>query len=66
MKWTRIQKISLALLFGYLVWEIALHLWMRRLPPHDPVLRVDLLIIYPILLIFLGLSIWQFWQNKSN
>lgn len=59
-----IQRITLALLIGYVFWEIGIWIWARKLPDHDPVLRVDLVVIYPILLLFIFISIYQ--HFKSN
>jgi hypothetical protein len=56
---TRIQRITLVLIVGAIIWEIAVRIWMRSLPDHDPVIRVDLLLIIPLLLIFTGISIAQ-------
>lgn len=63
---TRLQKVTLGLLIGYAIWEIAVRVWMRQLPPSDPVIRADLVFIYPILLILILLSLWQYVRGKKN
>ncbi len=63
---TRLQKVTLGLLFGYVIWEIAVRVWMSQLPPSDPVIRADLIFIYPMLLVFILLSLWQYVRSKKN
>ena len=63
---TRIQKVTLGLLIGYVIWEIVVRVWMSQLPPSDPVIRADLILIYPILLVFILLSLWQFIRSRKN
>ena len=58
--------MTLALLIGYLFWEIGIWVWARKLPPHDPIIRVDLIIIYPLLLLFLSVSAFQFLKSNSS
>ena len=62
---TLLQKITLGLLIGYVIWEIAVRVWMSQLPPSDPVIRADLVFIYPILLVFVLLSVWQYVRGKK-
>jgi len=63
---TLLQKTTLGLLIGYVIWEIAVQIWIRQLPPSDPVIRADLIFIYPILLLFIFLSIWQYVHLKNK
>ena len=63
---SRIQKLTLVLLIGYLFWEIGIWVWARKLPPHDPIIRADLIIIYPLLLLFASISIFQFFNKNSK
>ena len=63
---TRLQKVTLGLLFGYVIWEIAVRVWMSQLPPSDPVIRADLIFIYPILFVFILLSVWQYARSKKK
>jgi len=61
-----IQRLTVALLIGYLFWEIGIWIWARKLPPHDPIIRVDLVIIYPLLLLFILISAYQYFKNNSS
>lgn len=58
-KLTRIQRVTLLLIAGAILWEVAVRIWMRTLPPYDPVIRADLLVIIPLLAVFIGISIVQ-------
>lgn len=67
MKYTSsIQRITIALLIGYVFWEVGIWIWSRNLPPHDPIIRVDLIIIYPFLLVFVLISIYQYIKSNSS
>ena len=59
-KVTRIQKITIALFLGYVIWEIAVYFWSLSLPAHDPIIRGDLVLIIPVLFLFLAISIYQY------
>ena len=63
---TRIQRVTLFLMAGALLWEIAIRIWTRSLPPHDPVIRADLLVIIPLLVVFVGFSIAQMLKKPSK
>ncbi|MCB0729251.1 MAG: hypothetical protein KDD00_17440 [Ignavibacteriae bacterium] len=56
---TKIQKVTLLFIILYVVWEIAVQIWARSLPSGDPVIRADLIFIYPVLLIMIIISIVQ-------
>ena len=58
-KLTRIQRVSLFLIAGAVLWEVAVRIWMSTLPPHDPVIRADLLVIIPLLTVFIVISMVQ-------
>jgi len=51
---TKIQKTTIALVIAYIIYEISLSIW-------DPEanIRVDLLIIYPILIVLIIISLVQ-------
>ncbi len=51
---TKIQKTTIALVIAYIIYEISLRIW-------DPEanIRVDLLIIYPILIVLIVISLVQ-------
>lgn len=63
-KTSSIQRISIVLLVGYLIWELAIRLWASNLPPHDPLIRIDLIVIYPILIVLVIISLYQFFKTK--
>ena len=56
---TVIQKTTIILIILYIFWEIAVKVWERSLPPSDPVIRADLIFIYPLLLSFIVISLFQ-------
>ena len=58
-KLTKIQKTTIALIILYIIWEIAVKIWERGLPPYDPVIRVDLVLIYPVLGVMIIISLIQ-------
>ncbi len=51
---TKIQKTTIVLVIAYIIYEISLRIW-------DPEanIRVDLLIIYPILIVLIIISLVQ-------
>jgi hypothetical protein len=67
MKLTKIQWTTLAAIAAYLVYEFYfVARWEATLPESDPVIRADLIFIYPILLILIIISAVQFIRNKSS
>lgn len=63
-KLTLIQKITVTSLILYILWEIAVRIWMTTLPPDDPVIRADLILILPVLIILIVISLIQFIIRK--
>jgi hypothetical protein len=63
---SRIQRITVSLLTGYVFWEIAIWIWSRSLPPNDPIIRADLIFIYPMLLLFISLSLYQYYKIHKH
>ena len=57
---TKVQKTTMALLIAYAIWEVFVQLWAQDV--QGAVIRVDLIIIYPILLVLI--SVWQNFVNK--
>jgi len=49
MKLTRLQKTTLIAILAYLAWEVTLQFWAKSVPELGPIIRVDLLIIIPII-----------------
>jgi len=65
-KTTSIQRLTIAMLLGYFFWEIGIWIWSRNLSPSDPIIRIDLIFIYPFLLILVFISIYQYFKKKSQ
>ncbi len=65
-KTTGIQRLTIAMLLGYLFWEIGIWIWARKIPASDPIIRVDLIFIYPFLLVLIILSIYQYIKNNTS
>ena len=65
-KLTGIQRVTIILILASLVWEIAVRIWMASLPAYDPVIRVDLLFIIPLLAVFITISIFQIILRKQR
>lgn len=63
-KLTLIQKITVICIILYVIWEIAVRIWMTTLPPDDPVIRADLILILPVLIILIVISLIQFIIRK--
>lgn len=59
-----IQKITVIVWLVYFIWEFSVWEWAKDLPPYDPVIRVDLIFIYPILAFLSGISIYQLFKSK--
>jgi hypothetical protein len=62
-KITKVQIITIFLIFAYFMWELVVWFWARSEDINGAIIRVDLLIIYPILLIFIIISIYQFFKK---
>lgn len=55
---TKIQKVTIGLIIAYIFWEIAIRIWSP-----DSNTRVDLLLIYPILIVLIIVSLVQKFIN---
>ena len=55
---TKIQKVTLWVAVIYLVWEASIQIWDKGAN-----IRVDLLLIYPILIILVLISAWQYFRK---
>ena len=60
---TRIQKRTLVLLMAYGVWEIIVWQWAKKEP--GPIIRADLVFIYPVLAIFVIISLVQYFKKSK-
>lgn len=65
-KLTKIQKFTIAAFVLYILWETAIQIWATTLPPGDPVIRADLILIYPVLIILIIISVIQLIKNRSR
>ncbi len=59
---TKTQIATGVLLATYLIWEVVVQLWART--EEGPIIRVDLLVIYPVLAILITISLYQRIRNK--
>ncbi|MGB5509842.1 hypothetical protein [Robiginitalea sp.] len=65
MKLTKIQWVTLVAILVYLIYEfIMIPGWEATLPESDPVIRADIFLIYPVLLILILISVFQFFRKK--
>ena len=65
MKLTKIQWVTLVAILAYLIYEfILIPRWEATLPESDPVIRADIFLIYPVLLILILISVFQFFRKK--
>lgn len=66
MKLTKLQWFTLVAIAAYLIYEFYfVSRWEATLPESDPVIRGDLVFIYPVLLVLIILSVVQFVRKKS-
>lgn len=65
MRLTGVQWITVFLILAYLVYEFYfVARWAAELPDSDPVIRADLIIIWPLLLIMIIISVIQLIRRK--
>ena len=65
MNLTKIQWVTLVAILAYLIYEfILIPRWEATLPESDPVIRADIFLIYPVLLILVVISAIQFIRKK--
>ena len=58
---TKTQKSTIALIIAYAVWEAFVQIWAQDV--QGVIIRVDLIIIYPILLVLILISTWQYFRK---
>lgn len=63
---TKTQIITIILLITYAIWEFYVYKWAKTLPEGDPVIRVDLIMIYPVLVILIVISLVQMVKNRNK
>jgi len=56
---TKLQTGTIVAIIVYLIWEYFVQQWSKTLPDGDPVIRVDLLLIIPVITGLLIASIVQ-------
>ena len=61
---SKTQITTLFLTAAYLVWEFFVWRWTLSSEVQGPIIRVDLIIIYPILFLLFMISIYQLIKNK--
>lgn len=65
-KITKIQIATIIAFIAYAIWERAVYIWAEKLPKSDPIIRVDLVMIYPVLFILLIISFVQLWKQLGK
>ena len=66
IKMTKTQITTNILFVLYALWEILVQIWELRSENSGPIIRVDLLIIYPVLLILIIISTIQFIKKRNR
>jgi len=63
-KITKIQIATVFLILAYFIWELYVWFWSKTQPESGgAIIRVDLIIIYPILLILIIISLYQYFKK---
>jgi hypothetical protein len=62
---TKLQTGTIVAIIVYLIWEYFVQQWSKTLPDGDPVIRVDLLLIIPVITGLLIASIVQTIKRKK-
>lgn len=64
-KLTKVQWVTIGLIVFYLLWEfVILASWKAE--TEGPLIRVDLLLIYPLIVIMVIISIWQYLKKSRK
>ncbi|KEY18907.1 hypothetical protein [Kaistella antarctica] len=67
MKLTIFQIFTIVSLIAFLIYEFwYLPKWMAALSANDPVIRTDIILFVPILVIFIIISLVQFFRKKKS
>lgn len=64
MKVTKIQIVTVLLLLAWIAWEIYMKQWAKS--QVGAIIRVDLLLIYPLIFIMTVLSILQLVKSRKE
>ncbi len=60
---TKVQWITIILIIAYIIWEFIVQRWAAS-THEDNMIRVDLVIIYPVLIIMIIISVYQYFKTK--
>jgi len=63
---TKLQTGTIVAIIVYLIWEYFVQQWSKTLPDGDPVIRVDLLLIIPVITGLVIASIVQILKHKNH
>jgi hypothetical protein len=61
---TTIQKITIGLIIAYLIWELIVKFWAKN--ESGPIIRADLFFIYPVLGVFVLISLFQLIRKMTG
>jgi len=63
-KITKIQIATVLLILAYFIWELRVWFWsISQLESGGAIIRTDLIIIYPILLLLIIISLYQYFKK---
>jgi len=61
---TKIQITTIVLIIAYFIWELFVWFWIKGQPEGSgAIIRVDLIIIFPILLVLIIISLYQYFKK---
>lgn len=63
-KITKMQMVTIVAILLYIVWEIYIDIWSKT--QVGAIIRVDVFIIYPVLIALIIISIKQYIKNKRS
>ncbi|ANU28561.1 MULTISPECIES: hypothetical protein [Planococcus] len=63
-KITKIQLVTILLAIAWIPWELYIREWSKT--QVGGIIRIDLLFIYPIMLVMVTLSVFQLFRKKKN
>ncbi len=61
---TKTQITTIVLIGAYFIWEFSVWLWSQTAVEYGAIIRVDLILIYPILFVLIVISIIQQIKKK--
>lgn len=63
-KITKIQVITIIFIIGWIIWEIYLRQWAKT--EVGAIIRTDLILIFPILVVLILISLFQLFTNRKR